>query len=200
LRECGFEIESLGRFPTFRGPGGAGGGCPFARPRGERSEPFQNGLLPGSAGKEFFSQTHENAAFPPNCSLAFDGEAAPGGLAGACSDGTGDQVVESVTVEQNEFIQDICLGGQGNVAQHKIELGMGSRRWGRSTQFFEECEARGEREGRTGQFGWRPDVFGLRVRIRMLQGGEQKLREQCEISNLYRRASARSTSEVHRNG
>jgi hypothetical protein len=33
-------------------------------------------------------------------------------------------------MEPHEFIQDVCLDGQGNVAQHKIEEGMEFARMG----------------------------------------------------------------------
>jgi hypothetical protein len=84
VRKCGFGIESFGR----NWKDGAAVALSRDAEVNEASR-LKNGLLPGIAGKEFFSQIHENEA------SLFNGEAAPGDLIGACWDGTGDQVVRT---------------------------------------------------------------------------------------------------------
>jgi hypothetical protein len=56
-----------------------------------------------------------------------------------------------VTVKQHEFIQDVYLGGYGNIARHGIEQAMSSRR-GALSSCFKELEARERLEEQAGQF------------------------------------------------
>jgi hypothetical protein len=52
----------------------------------------------------------------------------------------------------NEFVQDISLDGQRNVAHQTMEVGMGSRGWGRSTN--SSRNGRLEGSGRDGRGCW----------------------------------------------
>jgi hypothetical protein len=66
---------------------------------------------------------------------------------------------ERVTVEQHEFIQDVYLVGQGNVAQQRIEPAMGFTRMGTIGDLFKELKAREKHEGQTTRYGRARDVF-----------------------------------------